>query len=121
MHLLFSYGTLADPDVQHALFGRRVPTEADAMQGFRMDYVTITDPDVIATSGSDRHPILRRGQDTDLVPGACLELSADELAVADRYEVADYTRVRVPLQSGRKAWVYVSADEVCAEQHRAST
>lgn len=34
-------------------------------------------------------------------------VSAAELAAADEYEVDDYTRVAVPLRSGRQAWVYV--------------
>lgn len=110
MHLLFTYGTLRDPNVQRSLFGRVVPTEADSMPGFRVDYVTITDSAVVAASGTDRHPILRRGGDSDLVAGACLELTDAELVAADEYEVDDYARVEVALSSGRRAWVYVSAD-----------
>jgi hypothetical protein len=37
------------------------------------------------------------------------EITAAELAAADRYEVADYKRVEVVLCSGLKAWVYVKA------------
>jgi Gamma-glutamyl cyclotransferase, AIG2-like len=72
--------------------------------------VTITDPAMIAASGTDRHRILRPGTDADVVEGACLQLTDDELAAADRYEVDDYVRVQVELGSGRQAWVYVSAD-----------
>lgn len=56
--LLFSYGTLRQPDVQLATFGRQLDGHRDAIVGFDLDYLTITDPHVIATSGSDRHPIL---------------------------------------------------------------
>ena len=35
--------------------------------------------------------------------------SEEELAAADRYEVADYKRVAVTLASGLTAWVYVRA------------
>ncbi len=111
MNLLFTYGTLRDRDVQTALFGRLVPAADDAIPGFRLDYLTITDPAVLVTSGSDRHPVLRPGGAHEQVTGACLELTDDELAAADRYEVDDYTRVRVTLVSGRQAWVYVSADD----------
>ena len=34
------------------------------------------------------------------------EVTAEELAAADRYEVAEYTRVEATLKSGVKAWVY---------------
>ena len=56
--LLFSYGTLRQPEVQRATFGREIEGRPDAIIGYDLDYVTITDPNVIATSGSDRHPIL---------------------------------------------------------------
>ncbi len=110
MHLLFAYGTLRDPDVQRALFGRLVACENDSLAGFAVDHVEITDPSVVATSGSDRHPILRPGTPDDVVAGSCLRLTADELDAVDRYEVGDYRRVLVTLTSGRRAWVYVSAD-----------
>lgn len=32
-----------------------------------------------------------------------------ELAAADRYEVAEYTRRQLTLKSGARAWVYVRA------------
>jgi hypothetical protein len=43
------------------------------------------------------------------VAGTVLELTAEELAAADRYEVDDYRRVPVRLGSGLQAWVYLSA------------
>ncbi|MCV7192203.1 gamma-glutamylcyclotransferase family protein [Mycolicibacterium brumae] len=109
MHLLFSYGTLRDPNVQQALFGRPVPCEDDSLPGFELAEVLITDPAVIAASGSDRHPILRRGTPEDVVAGACLRLNDEELAAADDYEVDDYARIPVTLGSGRQAWAYVAA------------
>jgi hypothetical protein len=36
-------------------------------------------------------------------------MTAEELGAADRYEVAEYTRVEVALKSGLKAWVYIRA------------
>ena len=109
-HLVFSYGTLRQPEVQRALYGREVPTTDDALPGYRLDWLRITDAAVIATSGSDRHPILRPGQGTDAVAGACIELTDPELAATDAYEVADYARREVALASGRTAWVYLAAD-----------
>ena len=37
------------------------------------------------------------------------EITSNELAAADRYEVADYTRVLATLKSGMKSWVYIGA------------
>ncbi len=108
--LLFCYGTLQQPEVQRATFGREVPGHRDAIVGYDLDYVTITDPRVVATSGSDRHPILRPTEQADAhVDGMVFAISDTELAAADAYEVDDYRRISVPLRSGATAWVYVFA------------
>jgi gamma-glutamylcyclotransferase (GGCT)/AIG2-like uncharacterized protein YtfP len=54
--------------------------------------------------------IARRSENAaDEVRGVVFEMTAEELDAADRYEVADYTRIEVTLESGLKAWVYVGA------------
>jgi hypothetical protein len=59
---------------------------------------------VIATSGSNRHPILRRSDRADAhVDWMVFEISETELAAADEYEVDDYRRIAVPLRSGAPA------------------
>ncbi|MGB3332839.1 MAG: gamma-glutamylcyclotransferase family protein [Mycobacterium sp.] len=109
--LLFSYGTLQLPEVQRSTFGREVDGRPDAIVGYELDYVTITDPHVVAVSGSDRHPILRPSNAHDAaVPGTVFAISAADLAAADEYEVDAYQRISVPLRSGAQAWVYVFAD-----------
>jgi gamma-glutamylcyclotransferase (GGCT)/AIG2-like uncharacterized protein YtfP len=108
--LLFSYGTLRQPEVQLRTFGRELDGRADAIVGFDLDFVTITDPHVIATSGSDRHPILKPATRAGAeVEGSVFEITEAELAAADAYEVDDYRRISVPLRSGDHAWVYVFA------------
>ena len=108
--LLFSYGTLRQPEVQRTTFGRELDGRPDAIVGYELDYVTITDPHVIATSGSDRHPILRPSDRADAsIEGTVFAISTADLAAADEYEVDDYVRVAVPLRTGRTAWVYVFA------------
>lgn len=104
---VFSYGTLRQPGVQVSLFGREVPTVDDSLSGWRLEWLTITDTDVIAASGSDRHPILRRGEARDSVEGAYLVIEDSELSAVDDYEVSDYVRIEVTLASGASAWVYV--------------
>ena len=107
--LLFSYGTLRQRDVQLSTFGRKLAGADDAIVGYRLEWLTITDPHVIETSGSDRHPVLKPGTADDAVDGSVFEITETELAAADEYEVDDYRRVLVPLRSGRQAWVYVFA------------
>jgi hypothetical protein len=106
---LFSYGTLQQDKVQLANFGRLLSGKVDTLPGFIIDFVEITDPLVLAQSEKALHPILRRSDIVeDVVEGTVFEISEDELAQADRYEVDDYQRVQVTLTSGTQAWVYVA-------------
>lgn len=108
--LLFSYGTLRQREVQLATFGRVLHGQADAIVGYDLHYVTIADPQVIAASGSDRHPILKPADRPEAaVEGTVFAISRVELTAADEYEVDDYQRISVTLRSGRQAWVYVFA------------
>lgn len=110
---LFSYGTLQDPKVQRATFGRELGTTPDALPGYRTELVEIHDADVVRTSGLAHHPALVPTHgDADVVPGSLLLLTPDELAAADAYEVDDYVRVAVTLASGATAWAYVSRAHV---------
>ena len=83
---LFSYGTLRQREVQLTTFGRELDGRPDAIVGFELDWITITDQHVIATSGSDRHPILKPTDREDAaVEGTVFAVSAAELAAADEY------------------------------------
>ncbi|MGF7149407.1 hypothetical protein FHS96_003058 [Sphingomonas zeicaulis] len=104
--LLFSYGTLRQPEVQQALFGRLLDGEPDAMIGWRSRMIEISDADVIAKSGSRWHPMVEQtGHAGDEVEGMVFRITTVELASADAYEV-DYVRREVALRSGRIAFVY---------------
>jgi len=108
--LLFSYGTLQLEAVQLSSFGRRLSGTADAMPRHRKELLEITDPDVIRTSGERFHPIVVPSDNpADEVEGTVFEITQQELAAADAYEVADYKRISIKLRSGRDAWVYVKA------------
>jgi gamma-glutamylcyclotransferase (GGCT)/AIG2-like uncharacterized protein YtfP len=120
--LLFSYGTLRQPEVQLTTFGRELDGRPDAIVGYDLEYVTITDPHVIATSGSDRHPILKPTERADAaVEGTVFAISAEELAAADEYEVDDYRRIAVPLRSGDHACgsTYSPGERGCEGRGRA--
>ena len=110
MEYLFSYGTLQMPDVQRDVFGEDVPGENDALAGYRIETVRITDPRVVALSGSDQHKLaVETGVEADCVPGMVFALTPAQLARADAYETDDYVRVPVRLASGRRAWLYASS------------
>jgi len=115
IQFIFSYGTPQDPVVQEAVFGRRIPCLPDALPGFVLDRVRIVDSNVIAKSGSNEHPILRRSPVAEaLVVGSALAIEPADVTKADAYEVSDYRRIAVILASGRNAFVYVAAEDATA-------
>ena len=107
--LLFSYGTLRDSAVQIANFGRLLSGRVDSLPGYTLSPIAIKDPGVVALSGQSQHMIAKRGNVGDEVIGVVFEITAADLAAADRYEVAEYTRVLATLKSGVKSWVYIEA------------
>ncbi len=107
---LFSYGTLRYREVQLATFGRELEGQPDALIGFALSMVEITDPEVLATSGDTHHPIIHpTGLATDIVDGVAFRVTEAELAAADAYEVDDYRRIQAPTRSGLDVFVYVKA------------
>ena len=110
---LFSYGTLQDPRVQLATYGRLVEGVPDALRGYVLVKLVIDDPHVVSLSGKAVHTIARHsGNPEDHIPGTVLFLSATELSSSDDYEVDAYARTEVTLESGRRAFVYVEAESL---------
>lgn len=104
---LFSYGTLQQPKVQLATYGRRLEGSADALRGYRLAPLRIDDPRVVRVSGKPVHMIARAtGDNADRIDGILFLLTDEELARTDAYEVQAYTRIEVQLESGQKAFVY---------------
>jgi len=110
MPLLFSYGTLQQETVQLSTFGRLLRGQPDELVGFEQSLFAIADPEFVATSGKALHAIVRfNGRTDSRVGGTVFEVTEGELASADRYEPAGYTRVSTVLASGKRAWVYADA------------
>ncbi len=107
---LFSYGTLQLEAVQLSTFKRTLRGCADRLPGYSLTLLEISDPSVVALSGKTHHPIVTPSADpAAAVEGVVFEVTAEELLVSDEYEVDDYRRVKLPLESGKVAWVYVKA------------
>lgn len=105
---LFSYGTLQQPEVQLANYGRLIDGEADALPGYALAPLLIESPHVIEVSGKSVHMIARpTGEAADRVLGTLLFLTEAELQASDAYEEEAYTRIEARLESGRIAFVYV--------------
>jgi len=81
---LCSYGTLQQPNVQLVTFGRLLEGRPDALPGFALAPLAITDPEVVAISGSAAHTIAcRTGDPADLIPGIVFSITPAELKAAD--------------------------------------
>ena len=110
MPRLFSYGTLQLTAVQLQTFGRELRGGPAEILGFALGVCHVEDPAFVEKSGKADHAIVRfTGDDRDRVRGTVLEVTEEELARADTYEPAGYTRVEATLASGGRAWVYAAA------------
>lgn len=95
MEKLFVYGTLHEPEVQIRLIGHIVPSVPETLCGYERDF-SLLPP----------YPVAMPAENSE-IQGHVLEITAEELDLFDIYETAAYKRIRVMLQSGREAWVYI--------------
>ena len=107
--LIFSYGTLQMPRVQHELLGRLVAMDDDALLGFETVAIEIDHPDVIEFSGSSTHLGLIPGDPAARIEGKLLHVTESDWPALDDYEGEEYRRTQVTLASGTRAWVYLAA------------
>jgi len=108
---LFSYGTLRQSEVQLATFGRLLEGRPDALTGYRLEPLRISNPEVVRLSGKAVHRIAcRTCSAADRVEGTVFLISRAELEAADAYEVDVYARIETELASGARAFVYVGPD-----------
>ncbi len=107
---LFAYGTLQQANVQLTTFGRLLDGRQDALTGFTLAPITITDPAVIAASGLAVHRVARRSDiPTAPIPGMVFSITQDELEAADVYEANVCVRIEIQLASGARAFAYIDA------------
>ena len=105
---LFSYGTLQKERIQLTLFGRILVGSGDVLRGYKVATIEITDEAFLAMGEGKYQKTLVASSDNDIVSGTALEITAEELLIADGYEPANYKKIIVMLESGKKAWLYVT-------------
>ena len=115
MPRLFSYGSLQQPAVQLATFGRVLEGSRDALMGYELRDVIHGDKQLAN--------VIRSPRADSQVSGTTFEITESELAAADDYEHSDaYTRIQATLASGGETWVYVEAASISSRlacQHAA--
>jgi ribulose 1,5-bisphosphate synthetase/thiazole synthase len=81
------------------------------MLGWALEPMRISDPEVVRLSGLAVHTIARRtGNEADRIAGVVFQITEAELAATDAYEV-DPVRIETELESGLRAFVYVSPED----------
>lgn len=100
---LFSYGTLQKTDVQIELFGRLLRGSKDVLRGYKV-------VSILLENEKQYHVIAAKAGEDDSISGTVMEITSPELSISDKYEPAEYKRVKLILQSGKEAWVYVTSE-----------
>ena len=106
---IFSYGTLQKEKVQMELFGKVLQSSADILCGYKVATIEIKDQ-LFLSKGEDKfqQTLLATSNSNDIIKGTVLEITVEELLQADKYEPDNYKRIKVTLQSGKEAWIYVA-------------
>ena len=108
---LFSYGTLQLAEVQRATYGRLLEGTPDALTGYWLVPLAISNAEVVALSGAPVHTIACRTREGGTrIEGVIYRITPAELAATDAYEGDAYARREVRLESGASAFVYVGPD-----------
>ena|SRR5258706_14947003 len=108
---LFSYGTLQKEKVQVELFGRILQGSGDILRGYKAAVVEIKDESFLAKGEQkSQRTALVSNDKNDSIQGTVLEMTEEELRLADNYEPDGYERIRVVLESGKEAWIYVAIE-----------
>jgi gamma-glutamylcyclotransferase (GGCT)/AIG2-like uncharacterized protein YtfP len=108
---LFSYGTIQKDRVQLELFGQILNGTKDILKGYKTKSIEIKDESFLS-KGEQKYQLTAIFSDDakDTIEGTVFEVSEEELLLADDYEPQEYKRVKVKLESGKRAWVYLASE-----------
>ena len=91
------------------LFGRRLTGARDILKGFKLSPIEIKD-EAFLKKGEQKNQLtaIASNDEKDTIEGTVLEITEEELLLIDRYEPDNYKRVKVMLESGKQAWIYLA-------------
>jgi gamma-glutamylcyclotransferase (GGCT)/AIG2-like uncharacterized protein YtfP len=99
---LFTYGTLQQENIQLTVFSRTLSGFNDHLFGYKLS----------AEKVAGAYPLIQSSdKPTDFVTGQVYMCTNKEILEADKYEGPAYKRIKVLLNSGKNAWVYISNSE----------
>lgn len=91
------------------LFGRLLVGAKDILKGYKLTAIEVTD-ELFLAKGEEKNQqtLISTNDNKDVIEGMVFEISEEELLISDSYEPAGYKRIRVKLELGKKAWVYIA-------------
>ena len=90
-------------------FGRVFQSSTDTLKGFKTATIEIMDGSFLSKGEEKFQQTLIASTDNNAtVKGTVLELTAEELTLADKYEPDNYKRIEAVPESGKKAWIYIA-------------
>jgi gamma-glutamylcyclotransferase (GGCT)/AIG2-like uncharacterized protein YtfP len=96
---LFTYGTLQQEKIQLSVFSRTLSGFNDSLLGYKLSTEKV----------AGAYPVIQSSDKlTDFVNGQVYMCTNAEILEADKYEGPAYKRIKVILNSGKNAWVYIS-------------
>jgi hypothetical protein len=108
---LFSYGTLQKEKVQMELFGRTLQGSADVLRGYKNVVIEIKDKSFLS-KGEEKfqQTLIATADKKDIIKGTVLDITEEELLLADKYEPDNYKRIKIILESGKEGWIYIAVE-----------
>lgn len=108
---LFAYGVLRSEAGQKIVFGRALNGSDAVLSGYTVDYIKPTAADVSVLGTMFAHnPVIRHtGNALDLVIGTKFQVNTSQLECVDDHEQTCFRRIRVELNDGSRAWMYIRA------------
>src|SRR5258708_15106652 len=103
---LFSYGTLQNGKVQLELFGRILNGSADMLIGYKVATIEIKD-ELFLSKGEEKYQqtVVFTNDKNDSIQGTFLEITKEELFLADKYEPDNYKRTKLALESAKQTCI----------------
>ena len=96
---LFTYGTLQQEKIQLSVFSRTLSGFNDSLLGYKLSTEKV----------AGAYPVIQSSDKlTDFVNGQVYMCTNAEILEAHKYEGPAYKRIKVILNSGKNAWVYIS-------------
>ncbi len=76
------------------------------LKGYKTSSIEIKDESFLSKDEEKYRWIAIPSTDNkDFIEGTVLEVTEEELLLADIYEPVDYRRIKVVLESGKKSWI----------------